>query len=153
MEYGWLHKGHHREDSIVPCQVMQQLEWKECIVGEVVSLDLGMGDDQWVVQARVVVEATPSFVLGIRVCQDLFAGGWKVDESHWLLGEGDVAQALTQVEDDLLLQGVMDADSEYDSKEDRELEAFWDGLVRDHQHLAVEGDDPGGLITGREHTP
>ena len=71
VEYGWLHKGHHgEEDSTVSCRVMQQLEWKECTVGDVVSLDLGMGDDQWVVQARVVAEATPSFVLGTGVCRD-----------------------------------------------------------------------------------
>ena len=154
VEYGWLHEGHHEEeDSTVSCQVMQQLEWKECTVGDVVSLDLGMGDDQWVVQARVVAEATPSFVLGTGVCRDLFAGGWKVDESHWLLGAEDNAAAPTQVEDDLLLQDVVEADSEYDGEEEQELEAFWDGLVRDHQRFAVEGDEPGGLITGREHAP
>ena len=135
------------------CRVMQQLEWKECPVGDMVSLDLGMGDDQWVVRARVVAEATPSFVLGTGVCRDLFAGGWKVDESRWLLGEEDVAAAPTQVKDDLLLQGVMEADSEYDGEEDQELAAFWDGLVRDHHRLVVEGDAPGGLITGREHAP
>ena len=154
VEYGWLHEGHHgEEDSTVSCRVMQQLEWKECTVGDVVSLDLDMGDDKWVVQARVVAEATPSFVLGTRVCRDLFAGGWKVDESHWLLGEEDGKAAPTQVEDDLLLQDVMEADSEYDGEEEQELEAFWDGLVRDHQRFAVEGDEPGGLITGREHAP
>ena len=124
VEYGWLHKGHHEEDSTVSCRVMQQLEWKECAVGDVVSLDLSMGDDQWVVQARVVAEATPSFVLGTGVCRDLFAGGWKVDESHWLLGEEEVVAAPTQVGDDLLLQGVMDTDSEYDGAEDQELESF-----------------------------
>ena len=56
----------------------------------------------------MVAEATLSFVLGTGVCRDLFAGGWKVDESHWLLGEEDVAAAPTQMEDDLLLQGVME---------------------------------------------
>ena len=58
VEYGWLHKGRSvEEDSAVPCRVVHQLEWKVCTVGDVVSLDLGMGNDQWVAQARVVAEA------------------------------------------------------------------------------------------------
>ena len=61
-------------------------------------------------------------------------------ESGQSQGEGEGGRSWTK--------GDSDPDSEWDESEDAE-EQMWRRLVKRHQRAAVDGDEPGGMVTGK----
>ena len=127
------------------------MSWDTADVGSVVALELRKGEDIIKVQARVSGDATPSFVLGDDACQGLFQAGWAIDEAGWLLGTDDADDwAPEEVDGDMVFGGDAEVGMECgdDAESEAYEEAWWARWQREHQLRAVDGDEPGGLVTG-----
>ena len=159
VEYGWLSKRAEVRDQLrctVARSVLMQLQWDnaDATVGAVVPLQLCMGDDVRTLEAVVAAENIPSLVLGSEALAWLFEAGWQPHSAAWgqRPDEPEDGWEPVQVGDDLVFTGQ---EAPWDPVEDLEQDAadFWAHQVRMHQKLAVEGDEPGGLVSGGALAP
>ena len=159
VEYGWLSKRAEVRDQLrctVARSVLMQLQWDDAdaTVGAVVPLQLCMGDDVRTLEAVVAAENIPSLVLGSAALAWLFDAGWQPHSAAWgqRPDEPEDGWEPVQVGDDLVFTGQ---EAPWDPVEDLEQDAadFWAHQVRMHQKLAVEGDEPGGLVSGGALAP
>ena len=145
--------------SFVSKWVLKQMEWEQAQEGDEVRLLVQIGDEVFECLAVVGGEATPSFMLGDDMIRELIQGGWSLDVDGW--GREETAPLPPpRVEDhQLWFEGA--ADQGYtqgcgagdDQVVERERGEFWDALIEQHTLLAVDGEEPGGLITGSEWAP
>ena len=154
VEYAWLQAGQvAQQQCTVALSVVRQLSWDTPEVGSQIPLQVRMGDDVTTLHALVVAESLPSLVLGEEAMRWLLHEGWKPDEAGWLLDaeEPDLWEP-EEVEGDMVFwdRGSVGEDCEQSLTDD---EDFWAHQARLHQRLAVDGEEPGGLITGEQFAP
>ena len=159
---GWtcLLRGTRQSDrSFVSQWVLRQMSWGEVQVGEEVNIMVRFGE--LVLQCKAVVkeEAVPSFLVGDDLMRSLVQHGWALDENKWSLEDESDLSAPRSMDPALRFEGGVGEDqghlstSEEGERMLQEQSEFWDALIDQHTQQAVDGDEPGGLITGEEWAP
>ena len=133
--------------------VVRQLSWVTPKVGSQIPLQVHMGYDVTMLHALVVAECMPSLVLGVEVMQWLLHEGWKPDKAGWLLNakEPDLGGP-EEVDGDMVFwdHSSVGEDCEQSLTDDKD---FWAHQAWLHQQMAVDGEEPRGLITGKQLAP
>ena len=161
--------------SWVSRAVASQLSWEVEQGTEKVEVRIGIGEDEWRCELRVHDDDEPSVVLGRDAERALKSAGWRA-LGDGVEDESDVTEPEQSEGGDLEYEGAsteswLGSESEYDSGDsDGESDAgsseddscgddsrvgrserrFWRRLVKRHQHEAVEGEEPGGLVAGEQ---
>ena len=52
-------------------------------------MTVAFGRDEFECEAKVMEAATPSFAVGDKLIQELWAAGWQLNEGSWLLDDGE----------------------------------------------------------------
>ena len=136
--------------SLVAQPVMQQLG-VEAVVGDVLAMEVRLGNTVTSVQVEVVPEVSPSFVIGDDLLREWVLAGWGIDESSFLTQNSE-KEAEPMVVGSTIVMGELEEDGEQ-AWTAGELEQFWGQLVDKHQREAVGGHEPGGLVQGWKYRP
>ena len=152
-EYGCLCEGQLAKEGrpTVSRAVVRQLgRGRE--LGDEIALDLRVGQSVKRFVARISDNTSPSLVLGDEVLRWLVLEGWGISDELW---KGGVSEADEPRERDGGIQcGAIPSELGYESGEAEAMEGLeWDDLIDEHQKLAVEGEEPGGLVSGADMAP
>ena len=130
--------------------------WGSVNVGEEVLIKVRFGELVLQCTAVISVEAVPSFLIGDDLMRALFQRGWILDEDKWSLADNRDLGAPQRMDPVLRFEGRVGDDQgnvlplEEVEMVLQEQSEFWDDLIDQHTQQAVDGDEPGGLITGEE---
>ena len=147
-EYGCLCEGQLAQEArpTVSRAVVRQLGREGEVKGEI-ALDLRVGQSVKRFVARVSEETSPSLVLGDEVLKWLVLEGWGVSDELWKGGLSEADEPRERL--DGIQCGVIPSELGFESGEAEAMEGLeWEDLIDEHQRLAVEGEEPGGLVSG-----
>ena len=159
--------------SWVSRAVALQLSWAVEASTEVLRVRLGVKGDEWDCELRVHGGDEPALSLGDDAIRAMAHAGWKTCARTWEEGEeervepreegGEVRYGEEEMPDLLESsddEGSVSSDSDSDVEDDaidnararaaRREERFWRRLVKRHQRGAVDGEEPGGLVSGKQ---
>ena len=131
--------------------VVQQLGWG-ATDGDEVELEVMVGTDKKVFMAAVSEDTSPSLVAGDGVRRWLVQVGWGISDELWIgeLSEFDEPQ---ERRGDVVC-GELPAELGFKDGEAETMEGIeWNDLIDEHQRQAVEGEEPGGLVSGQGLAP
>ena len=152
-EYGCLCGGQLATEGrpTVSRAVVRQLGRAEEL-GEEIALDLRVGQSVKRFVARISSRTSPSLVLGDDVLRWLVLEGWGISDELW---KGGVSEADEPRERGGGIQcGALPSELGYESGEAEAMQGLeWDDLIDEHQKLAIEGAEPGGLVSGADMAP
>ena len=152
-EYGCLCEGQLARETrpTVSRAVVRQLGREGEVKGEI-ALDLRVGQSVKRFVARVSEENSPSLVLGDDVLRWLVLEGWGVSDELWKGGLSEADEPRERL--DGIQCGVMPSELGFENGEAEAMEGLeWEDLIEEHQRLAVEGEEPGGLVSGENMAP
>ena len=154
-EYACLLSGKLKtlKGCMVSTHLAGQLGWEQVTPMDKLQLQCKVGGEVFAWEATVHDVAGFSFVLGTLALNDLCKAGWVLDDKRWL-------QETCEMEEPWMAAGkiimgkfpeAVHAEQAWSEAQGQREE--WRQLIEDHQRRAVDGDEPGGLVTGAHAHP